>query len=75
MDFLPADTVLAVKDLLFTADRITSVGREIADGESLAARMRNLDASKDKDKGGEQNRSKGQDGPGIRKWHSGSQRR
>jgi transcription-repair coupling factor (superfamily II helicase) len=59
MDFLPADTVLAVKDLLFTADRITSVGREIADGESLAARMRNLDASKDSIKGGEQNRSKG----------------
>ena len=47
MDFLPADTVLAVKDLLLTADRMTTVSREVADSESLAARMRQLDAQKD----------------------------
>ena len=48
MDFLPADTVLAVKDMLLTADRMTTVSQEVADSESLAARMRQLDAQKDK---------------------------
>ncbi|MBO7051019.1 MAG: transcription-repair coupling factor [Bacteroidaceae bacterium] len=52
MDFLPADTVLAVKDLLLTADRMTTVGNEVADRESVAARMRQLDAQKDKIKEG-----------------------
>lgn len=45
MDFLPADTVLAVKDLLLTADRMTTVSREVADQESLAARMRQVTAA------------------------------
>ncbi len=45
MDFLPADTVLAVKDLLLTADRMTTVSREVADQESLAARMRQVNAA------------------------------
>jgi transcription-repair coupling factor (superfamily II helicase) len=45
MDFLPADTVLAVKDLLLTADRMTAVANEVADNESLAARMRMAEAS------------------------------
>ena len=45
MDFLPADTVLAVKDLLLTADRMTTVSREVADQESLAARMRIANAA------------------------------
>ena len=45
MDFLPADTVLAVKDLLLTADRMTTVANEVADNESLAARMRMAEAS------------------------------
>ena len=45
MDFLPADTVLAVKDLLLTADRMTTVSREVADQESMAARMRQVTAS------------------------------
>ena len=45
MDFLPVDTVLAVKDLLLTADRMTTVSREVADQESLAARMRQVNAS------------------------------
>ncbi len=45
MDFLPADTVLAVKDLLLTADRMTNVSREVADQESLAARMRQVTAA------------------------------
>ena len=49
MDFLPADTVLAVKDLLLTADRMTTVSREVADHESIAARMRQLDAQKEGD--------------------------
>ena len=40
MDFLPADTVLAVKDMLLAADRMTTVGNEVADQESIAARMR-----------------------------------
>ena len=40
LDFLPKDTLLAVKDLLLTADRIGAVGREVADQESIAARMR-----------------------------------
>ena len=44
LDFLPDDTVLAVKDLLLTADRMTTVSNEVADQESLAARMRQLDA-------------------------------
>ncbi|MBO4724326.1 MAG: transcription-repair coupling factor [Bacteroidaceae bacterium] len=47
MDFLPADAVLAVKDLLLIADRMTTVSREVADSESLVARMRQLDAQKD----------------------------
>ena len=47
LDFLPQDTVLAVKDMLLTADRIGAVGHEVADQESLAARMRQLDAGKD----------------------------
>ena len=45
MDFLPADTVLAVKDLLLTADRMTTVANEVADNESLAARMRIAEAN------------------------------
>lgn len=45
MDFLPADTVLAVKDLLLTADRMTIVSREVADQESMAARMRQVTAA------------------------------
>ena len=45
MDFLPADTVLAVKDLLLTADRMTTVANEVADNESLAARMRMAEAT------------------------------
>ena len=45
MDFLPADTVLAVKDMLLTADRMTAVANEVADNESLAARMRMAEAS------------------------------
>ena len=45
MDFLPADAILAVKDLLLTADRIGAVAREVADQDSIAARMRQLDAS------------------------------
>ena len=49
MDFLPADTVLAVKDLLLTADRMDAVSREVSDSESLAARMRQLDAQKEGD--------------------------
>ena len=47
MDFLPADTVLAVKDLLLTADRMTAVADELADKESLAARMRLAQATAD----------------------------
>ena len=49
MDFLPADTVLAVKDLLLTADRMDAVSREVSDSESLASRMRQLDAQKEGD--------------------------
>ena len=45
MDFLPVDTVLAVKDLLLTADRMTNVANEVADNESLAARMRIANAA------------------------------
>ena len=45
MDFLPADTVMAVRDLLLTADRMTTVANEVADNESLAARMRMAEAS------------------------------
>ncbi len=45
MDFLPQDTVMAVKDLLLTADRMTTVANEVADQESLAARMRQVNAS------------------------------
>ena len=45
MDFLPADTVLAVRDLLLTADRMTTVSREVADQESMAARMRQVTAA------------------------------
>jgi transcription-repair coupling factor (superfamily II helicase) len=47
MDFLPQDTVMAVKDLLLTADRMTTIAGEVSDHESLAARMRQLDATKD----------------------------
>jgi transcription-repair coupling factor (superfamily II helicase) len=45
MDFLPQDTVMAVRDLLLTADRMTTVANEVADNESLAARMRMADAN------------------------------
>ena len=45
MDFLPQDTVMAVRDLLLTADRMTIVANEVADNESLAARMRMADAT------------------------------
>jgi transcription-repair coupling factor (superfamily II helicase) len=45
MDFLPADTVLAVKDLLLTADRMTTIASDVADNESVAARMRIADAA------------------------------
>jgi transcription-repair coupling factor (superfamily II helicase) len=45
MDFLPQDTVMAVRDLLLTADRMTQVAGEVADNESLAARMRIADAN------------------------------
>ena len=52
LDFLPQDTLLALKDMLFTADRIGAVGREVTDQESLAARMRQIDAGKDNGKEG-----------------------
>ena len=45
MDFLPQDTVMAVRDLLLTADRMTTVANEVADNESLAARMRIADVN------------------------------
>ncbi len=45
MDFLPQDTVMVVKDLLLTADRMTTVANEVADNESLAARMRIAEAN------------------------------
>ena len=45
MDFLPADTVLAVKDMLLAADRMTTIGNEVADQESLAVRMRIANAN------------------------------
>ncbi|MBO4269052.1 MAG: transcription-repair coupling factor [Bacteroidaceae bacterium] len=44
LDFLPADTVLAVKDMLLTADRMTTVSREVTDNGSIAARMRMAEA-------------------------------
>ena len=47
LDFLPSDTLLAVKDMLLTSDRIEAVGREVADRDSMAARMRQIDAGKD----------------------------
>ena len=47
LDFLPDDTLLAVKDILLTADRIGAVGREVTDRDSFAARMRQIDAGKD----------------------------
>ena len=50
LDFLPEDTLLAVKDMLLTADRIGAVGREVADQEGIAARMREIDAGKDSGK-------------------------
>ena len=49
MDFLPSDTILAVKDILLTADRMTTVSKEVADRESVAARMRQIDAQKEGD--------------------------
>ena len=45
MDFLPADTILAVKDMMLTADRMTTIANEVADNESLAARMRIANAA------------------------------
>ena len=45
MDFLPADTILAVKDMMLTADRMTTIANEVADNESLAARMRIANAN------------------------------
>ena len=45
MDFLPADTILAVKDMMLTADRMTTIANEVADNESLAARMRLANAA------------------------------
>ena len=45
MDFLPADTILAVKDMMLTADRMTTIANEVADNESLAARMRLANAN------------------------------
>ena len=49
MDFLSQDTVIAVRDLLLTADRMTQVANEVADNESLAARMRMAEASANAD--------------------------
>lgn len=49
LDFLPEGTLLAVRDMLLAADRISLVAREVADRESVAARMRQIDSSKDGD--------------------------
>ena len=49
LDFLPDGTLLAVRDMLLAADRISLVAREVADRESVAARMRQIDSSKDGD--------------------------
>ena len=49
LDFLPEGTLLAVRDMMLAADRISLVAREVADRESVAARMRQIDSSKDGD--------------------------
>ena len=49
LDFLPDGTLLAVRDMLLAADRISLVAREVADRESVAAHMRQIDSSKDGD--------------------------
>ena len=47
LDFLPSDSIVGVHDMLVAADRIDVICREIQDKESVASRMRQLDAGKD----------------------------
>lgn len=54
LEFLPSDSIVAVHDMLLTADRIDAICRDVLDVDSVAARMRRLDAGKDADRNREQ---------------------
>ena len=47
LEFLPSDSIVAVHDMLICADRIDAVAHDALDEDSVAARMRRLDAGKD----------------------------
>jgi len=54
LDFLPSDSLLAVHDMLVTADRIDMVSKDAVSEDGFAARMRQIDAAKDAARGVEQ---------------------
>ena len=48
LDFLPEDSLVAVHDMLIAADRIAQVTDDVTRQDSIAARMRQLEATKDR---------------------------
>lgn len=46
-DFMPKDTVVAVKSLAYAAGMVERTGKDSADTESVSSRMRIIDAAKD----------------------------
>lgn len=45
LDFLPDDSAIFAKDLIWVSDKVSSIYKEVNDSEGLATRMRNLDRS------------------------------
>lgn len=45
LDFLPDDSVIIAKDLIWVSDKVSAIYNEVNDSEGLATRMRNLDKS------------------------------
>lgn len=45
LDFLPDDSAIFAKDLIWVSDKVSAIYKEVNDSEGLATRMRNLDKS------------------------------
>src|SRR5574344_1134909 len=45
LDFLPDDSAIFAKDLIWVSDKVSAIYKEVNDSEGLATRMRNLDRS------------------------------
>ncbi len=45
MEFLPESSAIFMKDMIFVAERVGAIHRDLSDNEGVAARMRNINAA------------------------------